>query len=99
MNRQLIEDAITRVVIAVSTAALLWLPALAPVREPLVDALAQVIPDAWTPLITAAGTLTVWGIACIVFASLSVAEQVADAYTDRLRQNASVAADPMGDPS
>ena len=99
MNRQHIEDVITRLVIALSTAALLWLPVLAPIREPLVDALAQAIPDAWTPPITAAGALTVWGLACIVFATFSAGEHVEDAYRDRRRQNASGVTDPMGDPS
>ncbi|GCE40953.1 hypothetical protein Rhow_004596 [Rhodococcus wratislaviensis] len=99
MNRQLIEDAITRLVIAVSTAALLWLPALAPIREPLVDALAQAIPDTWTPPVTAAGALTIWGIACIVLATFSAAEHVADAYRDRRRQDASTVAGRMGDPA
>jgi hypothetical protein len=100
MNRQLIENAITRLVIAVSTAGFLWLPALAPVlRDPLVDALSGAIPNAWAPMVTAAGALTVSGIACVVFATLSAAEQLTNAYTDRRRQNASVVTDPMGDPS
>ena len=99
MNRQLIEDAITRLVIAVSTAGLLWLPALATIRVPLVDALSGVIPNVWAPMVTAAGPLTISGIACIVFASLSAAEQLTNAYTDRRQQNTSVATDPMGDPS
>ncbi|MEN0133581.1 MAG: hypothetical protein AAGC80_00450 [Rhodococcus sp. (in: high G+C Gram-positive bacteria)] len=99
MTRQLIENAITRLVIAASTAALLWLPALTPLRAPLVDALSRVIPDALIPQVTAAGTLTAGGIACIVIATFSAAEQVSDAYLDRRRQDASTVAGRMGDPS